>query len=310
MKITEKYFDPASGEKMWFYGKELQEYKAALHMHSPVSDGKIPHDETISLYKKAGYNVLAFTDHRKTNAVSGLDGLGMTLLSGIELHPMGPRNIRWHLLSLGVPEDFACCEPETAEEAIREVTAAGGVVFCAHPYWCGFTSAEVATLKGISGIEVYNTSTRYIGKDYNMQCWDELLDAGQCLTALAVDDMHRECDLFRGFTVILAEDRKPETLIKALKNGHFYASQGPRFHSITFENGILKADFTPVISAIAVLRKSVGICSNADKERIDNPQPETTHFEFDFSGYKDQYIRLQLRDSSGRMAWSNPIYLP
>lgn len=295
---------------MLFYGKELKEFKANLHTHSTTSDGKLTPEEVVALYRDAGYDALAFTDHRKTNKVSEMDGGGMTLISGIELHPAGPRGENWHLLAVGVPEDFACRLPETAGEAIREVKAAGGAIFCAHPYWCGFTSAEVATLEGIDGIEVYNTSTRYIGKDYNMQCWDELLDAGLKMSALAVDDTHRKCDLFRGYVIILAEDRSPATLVEALKKGSFYATQGPRFNSISFENGILKADFTPAVSAIAMVRKHGGVCSEADTLPVYEEPVEVTHFEHDFSEYRDQYIRLQLRDAAGRMAWSNPIYLP
>ena len=88
---------------MDFYGRRLHSYKANLHTHSTLSDGEFPPQEVIRLYREHGYSVLAFTDHRKTNPVSGYDGGGLTLLSGIELHPNGPRGIRWHLLALGVP---------------------------------------------------------------------------------------------------------------------------------------------------------------------------------------------------------------
>lgn len=173
------------------------------------------------------------------------------------------------------------------------------------------SSAEVAALKGIQGIEVYNTSTRYIGKEYNMQCWDELLDAGCRCNALAVDDMHWEHDLFKGFTMILAEDKSEEAVMDALRQGNYYSSQGPEFSRITFENGILRADFTPVIGAIGVMRRSRGICQGIrDAQGPGSENKAITHLEADLSEVHDSYIRLQLTDKDGLMAWSNPVYLP
>ncbi len=32
------------------------------------------------------------------------------------------------------------------------VNKLGGAYVCAHPHWCGFTSAEVMTLKGFIGL--------------------------------------------------------------------------------------------------------------------------------------------------------------
>ncbi len=300
---------------MNFFGRKLNAYKANLHTHSTTSDGKFEPAQVIEFYADAGYDVLAFTDHRKTNPVSTYDGHGMTLISGMELHPIGPRGIRWHILGLGLPEDFIYADPATGQDAIDQVNAAGGIAFCAHPYWCGFSSAEVATLKGILGIEVYNTSTRYIGKAYNMQCWDELLDAGFHYTALAVDDIHGKRDLFKGFTVILAEDKSPEKIMNALKTGSFYSSQGPAFSRISFENGIFSADFSPVVEAVGLVRQCCGYCANVeDPEGPGSENREITHLEVDLTKMRHaaspDYFRIQLRDKAGRMAWSNPFFLP
>ncbi|OQA86208.1 MAG: hypothetical protein BWY31_01411 [Lentisphaerae bacterium ADurb.Bin242] len=292
------------------YGRKLKSFRANLHTHSTTSDGSFPPEEVIRRYAGAAYDVLAFTDHWKTNPVSSYDPHGMTLLSGVELHPPGPRGIRWHILGVGLPEDFAYPELQSGQAAVDAVNAAGGIAFCAHPYWCGFTSADVMSLKNILGIEVYNTSTRYIGKEYNMQCWDELLNAGKKYTALAVDDVHSERDLFRGFTVILAENKKPETLLRALRNGDFYASQGPLFKKIAFANGILEAEFTPVTSAIVVSNGPSGYCETvANFGGESYGEPEKTSLRRDFSDKKSGYLRIQLKDVSGKMAWSNPIWL-
>ena len=295
---------------MNFYGRELTPYKVNLHTHTTASDGRFDAAKVIETYAGAGYDVLAFTDHRRSNPVSSYDPHGMTLISGMELHPEGPRGIKWHLLALGVPEDFVYPEPENGQAAIDAARAVGAIVFCAHPYWCGFTSAEVGALKGILGIEVYNTSTRYIGKEYNMQIWDELLDAGFRCTALAVDDMHWEHDLFKGWTVVLAPDKSPASILRALENGDFYSSQGPTFERITLENGILSADFSPVTAAIAMRRQKGGYCAGIEDAMGPGSGNRTvTHLELDISKFQDNYIRIQLRDAQGRMAWSNPVFV-
>ena len=63
--------------------EELTVLKANLHTHTTNSDGTFSPSEVIGFYADAGYDVLAFTDHRTTNRVSEYDAEGMTLLSGI-----------------------------------------------------------------------------------------------------------------------------------------------------------------------------------------------------------------------------------
>jgi histidinol phosphatase-like PHP family hydrolase len=40
-------------------------FKGNLHCHSTVSDGKLPPDEVVKIYKENGWNFLAFTEHEK-----------------------------------------------------------------------------------------------------------------------------------------------------------------------------------------------------------------------------------------------------
>ena len=284
--------------------------KAGLHTHTTNSDGKFTPEEIIEMYKNEGFDVLTFTDHRRTNKVSEYDGKGMTLISGIELHPVGPRNSPWHILAVGVPEDFQHTHPATGQEAVDRANEAGAAVFCAHPYWCGLTSAEVNTLQGIEGIEVYNASCRIIGRQYNMQCWDELLDMGRKFNAIAVDDIHWDYDIFRGYTMILAEDKSLPSLMKALKEGRYYSTRGPLFHSITFENKILRAEFSEAVSVNVVQRRSGGF--NGMLDQLITPYLErkpVTSLEMDCNKLKDNYIRIQICDKNSRMAWSNPIWI-
>ncbi len=296
---------------MIFSGKEKPVFKANLHTHTTHSDGVYTPEEIIRLYSEAGYDVLAFTDHRASNPVSTYDGRGMTLISGMEVHPVGPRGILWHLLALGTPEDFRNNPDWNGQQAADAIRAAGGIFFTAHPYWCGFTSAEILSLQGSQGIEVFNTSTRYIGKAFNMQLWDECLDSQAHYTALAVDDVHRARDLFKGFTMICAEDASPKALLKALAQGSFYASQGPLFQKITLENRIFEAEFTPCQEVILLSNGSCGFLgATIDEDGPHSIERCCREFRCDLSKLPPgSYVRCQIRDSQGKYAWSNPFFL-
>ena len=291
-------------ETIDFYGRKLSAFKSALHIHSTVSDGDFTPDEVIRRYKEAGFDVLAFTDHHKANPVSTYDGQGMTLLSGIELHPIGPREQQWHLLGLGGPEDFPG-KYATGQEAVDAVKKAGGLIYCAHPAGV-FTSNEILSLKGLDGLEVSNTNGRFIGLESSEVCWNELIAQGFICPALAVDDTHSACDITHNWTVIAAEDNSPEALLKALANGDFYASQGPQFKRLSWENGCFEAEFTEVIEVFFYGYPGMAIGGTPGF-----PTPETsprmTSIKFTPDHRFKGKLRCRIRDKYNRCAWSMPI---
>ena len=46
-------------------------YKAALHVHTNTSDGDVDVATRIKQYRDKGFDVVAITDHKKTNDLSG-----------------------------------------------------------------------------------------------------------------------------------------------------------------------------------------------------------------------------------------------
>lgn len=303
-----------------FYGKKLNTYKANLHTHTTTSDGSFSPDEVMKLYSEHGYDIMCTSDHRVVNDMTSFDHHGMLVLCGVEMHPRGGRIDLAHLLSIGVPQDFntkiGLAEVEdfsAMQEVIDAVNAAGGLCYLAHPYWCGFRSDEIARLKGLAGIEVFNTSCRYLGKEYNMQTWDELCDMGLLYPALAVDDIHTQNELFGGWTVICCKERTEEAVMNALRKGEFYTSQGPEIKRISYENGIFEAEFSPVISAVLYSNTYNGwysLLPGTDCKATGT----TTSLRIDcseiFRRSKDNvYMRLQIFDSDRRYAWTNPIPL-
>jgi len=286
-----------------FYGRVFPVWKANFHAHSTNSDGKLSPEELIAAYRGKGYDILNFSDHRKCNPVSEYDGKGMTLLSGMELHPEAPRGLGWHLLAIGVPEDFANCSELPAQQVIDRVDASGGVVFIAHPYWCGLTSAELLTLRGYLGIEVYNSTCDNTGRSDSSQTWDELLDFGLHCDALGVDDIHslEMCGL--GWTMIAADSASPAAVLEALRRGRFYSSCGPEFTRLAFDGKVFEAEFTPCRDVAVYAPLCHGLRQYASGDGL------LTRVRYDISDLRPgAYLRCRITDDRGRSAWSNPVY--
>ncbi|MBR2435641.1 MAG: CehA/McbA family metallohydrolase [Lentisphaeria bacterium] len=294
---------------MNYYGEERLSLRANLHTHSTLSDGRLPPEQVIAAYAAEGYDVLAMTDHHQVNDVRQWDNHGMLLIQGAELHPyLTPERGRWHLVALNLPLDFTCLRPfetgENAQQVIDAVAAAGGITAIAHPHWCAFGSEDIKDLTNYFAMEVYNTACECYARAYSVQTWDELLSQGRKVSAIAVDDMHRECSLFGGWTVICAKERTLDSVMDALRKGEFYATQGPEFHTIAVDGDRFYAEFSEVVQCALVL-KQAGRALIIPRE-----DPPGTSAEYDLKQIRvpGDYARWVITDAQGRTAWSNPIY--
>lgn len=295
------------------FGNDLNCYKVNLHTHSPTSDGKLTWAELGHLYSSRGYDIVAMTDHYKSNLIPK-DDSGITWLSGMEIHPAGPRGLLLHLVALNVPDNFENPSEKPVQEAINAVRAAGGECIMAHPYWSSLTSEDIMAIKNIIGMEVYNTSTRYIGKALNMQLWDELLEKECFLPAVAVDDTHNPRDLFHGWSMICAENKSAAAIVDAIRKGMFYSTMGPEFYRIEQTGRKLSFEFSPCVEAVITCNGSNyaahfgpgGDATVINGELVSSGKSETTVIEAEITEHI-KYARCQIRDKNGHYAWSNPF---
>ena len=70
--------------KQYLISEKGNFYKANLHCHTTVSDGKLTPEEVKALYKGAGYSVVAFTDHDVFIPHHDLTDESFLALSGFE----------------------------------------------------------------------------------------------------------------------------------------------------------------------------------------------------------------------------------
>ena len=304
---------------MIFDGENTPVFKVNLHAHSTDSDGLFTPECLVSLYIDMNYQGLGITDNEKVfSDFNSVDSTNCTIVHGMELKTPGPRGIEWHLIALGIPEEFPHSY-SNGEEAVKAVKAAGGLVYCAHPYLTGATSKEVMALGPIDGIEIFNTYAQQTrGKGLSIETWDDLLDSKMHCTGIAVDDFHTPRDFTQGWAMVCMRERSENALLDALREGRFYSTQGPEFTRIECKDGHFIAEFTQCKEALLI-----GPCPHGEQRfnavigkvtqwpLPDNEWDEyVTRIEGDVSAWlKGSYVRCQIRDSKGRYAWSQPYYI-
>ncbi|MDY7009388.1 MAG: PHP domain-containing protein [Planctomycetota bacterium] len=280
-------------------------YKANFHTHTTMSDGLESPAETAEAYRKAGYHVLALTDHHKTNDVSGLSRKNFLVVSGLEYHPRCPDSANMHhLVGINVPHGFGFVEqyPADANACIRAIKSAGGDTFLAHPLWCGHRYDMYSYLRGLIGIEVYNSTCDRRGRADGQTDWCHILDAGRIMPALAVDDSHGGDDRFDGWVWLRMPSLTVGSVMKALRSGCYYSSTGPKIHDFRVRRGVAEVSCSPVGAINFVARNSNGA------RRLAAPGKSIRKF-LHPAGEDWKYVRAVVTDHTGKKAWTNPIVL-
>jgi hypothetical protein len=278
-------------------------YKANLHCHTTVSDGDTSPEERVREYREAGYDVLALTDHERTNDVKKLSSRNFLVISGMETHPPAPfGGDLYHLVCLNVPYNFTLGQHLDAETQIAMVRHAGGQVIYGHPYWSGHNLNHIIALSGYVAVEVYNATSSKIGKPISAVQWDALLDAGRFIGAVAVDDTHRGRDKFMGYTMIKAKTLTADAVMKAIEQGAYYASTGPVFKDVRMKGAKVLVECSPVKEIHFISKRAHGLSLYSDGgEPLTSAQCQ----------FKDllQYVRVEIVDNDGHRAWTNPMIL-
>lgn len=287
-------------------------FKGNLHTHSTKSDGLISPEHVCQVYKDAGYDFLAITDHFLKQFNYPLTDTrpyrtdDFTTLIGAELHaPRTEFGDLWHLLAVGLPLDFAPPgDAETGAQLAQRAVAAGAYVAAAHPFWYSLSEADVLSLGDIHAIETYNgTSVDYNDKPESWYMLDLMLHRGHRYNACATDDAHFQpgrADALLAWVQVKAEELSPESILEALKNGYYYSSTGPEIYDIDIIPGdkvTVRCSPASRVFVVGTLAHAVNVYGNGLREvtlrinRFDSP-----------------WGRIIVRDENGGRAWSNPFW--
>lgn len=217
--------------KKYLIPREGRFYKANLHCHSTISDGRLSPEELKALYKSNGYSVLSITDHEVLIDHSYLNDADFLTITGYEIavteDKPGPFDLKktchLNLFATRPDIDTAVCfnpdycwciskeiidrqkykggiyhrtySPETINHIIEEANNSGFIVQYNHPAWSLEDAFDFCRYKGFFAMEIYNTGCAKMGiSEYNIKDYDTYLRQAGRIFCTANDDCHSMAD--------------------------------------------------------------------------------------------------------------------
>lgn len=299
------------------FARDGEWLRCALHTHTVNSDGQLQPEGLVAHYTWAGYDVLCITDHWHRTVEPSTPGL--LVIPGAELNAtIAGTGSDAHVLALGIAEDpFDPMDgfpglPETVEW----ILSAGGVAFLAHTYWSGLRPEEFEECPGLSGIEVWNSGCQVeLGRGDASLHWDEVLERGHALTALATDDSHNPgYDSGWAWTWVRAKERSEKAVLDALSEGAFYGSTGPEIVGVRIDGEAVEVHCSPAASVTLYAGRVWGARANAGRlgyryrtEWVSTDQDGSILAARLRRPPNAPYGRIEVCDAQGRKAWTNPL---
>jgi hypothetical protein len=290
--------------------------RAALHAHTTNSDGELAPRALARHYGRAGYDVVALTDHwHRSTAPTSAD---LVVLPGVELNCVLPGDLDGHVLGIGIERNPAELEGERRDlgETADWIVAAGGVAYLAHPYWTGAVPGGIELPPSVTGIEVFNAGCELeVGRGLASVHWDALLEDRALCPALVTDDSHHPgFDSDHAWTWIRAQ-RTPESVLEALRLGWFYGSTGPVIHDVALRDIEVVVRCSPARSITLLCGRSSGTAVHAGRlgYRYGADVLESSPDDWIVAARLDlppaaPFARLEVVDPAGRRAWTNPLW--
>lgn len=324
-------------------------FKANLHTHSTVSDGKLTPEQTRDAYKAKGYSILVLTDHSVMVSHQELNQEDFLMLTGVEIdieereNPVNILDRKLHMcliskdparqwipfrdpypIPASVPyeaineigDQARIYTPENINKVIAECNRQGCLVTYNHPCWSLESYPDYAPLKGLWAMEYRNTESTVSGFDENNgRVYQDLLMLGNRLMPVCADDTHRP---FRdGYTVlgdswnmVAAKELSYESVIEALEKGDLYASCGPQIHSLTWDDAKLHITCSPAAKVQVLTQTRLAKRAAGEEGAL------LTEATFDMSGWlkrsegkENAFLRLIVTDETGRYAVTRAYWI-
>ena len=314
-------------------------YKANLHCHTTVSDGRLSPEEMREIYKEKGYSIIAYTDHDvliSHNELSDKDFLALNAFE-VDITEKKEGDYRYkkccHICFIAMePDNFE--QPfyynsqyldinrdkmfngenikadfigeynhECINKAMKMGRENGFFITYNHPTWSLENYNDYIGYNNMNAMEIYNNGSATLGcSEYNDKEYDDMLRANKRIFCVATDDNHNwGNDSFGGFTMIKAEKLEYRAITRALSSGNFYASQGPEIYDLWYEDGKIG------IKCSNVKKIVLNNCSR-DASVINATEGETINSaEFEIIP-EDIYVRITITDFDGKKANTNAYF--
>lgn len=285
--------------------------KLGLHISSTRSNGKEKPSELAKKYIEGNYDAIALTDNWIYNDEGEIEGL--RIISGCEYSTGSLEDgcDAYHIVGIGMTSD-----PEIpvawhnmkktalakAADIATMIKKSNGFAFASYPAHNKNTAEKLLELENIDGIEIYNSESEYgdVDSGYAGEISDKLAFYGKNIVLIASDGVNcYEGEDHRCAVMVESSNADTPHIIRALKQGRFYTTEGPEIH---LER--IGADKVRVICSPAI---KIEFFSDSDKSQGKVIRGENL-LEADYC-IKDgeRFVRAEVMDSNGLMAWSNII---
>ena len=289
--------------------------RCQLHAHTTNSDGEPTPEVLVEHYARAGFDVLAITDHWHITPFQheGILEIPSAELSGAIEGELEEADV----LAYGIDELPQARErfPSIAAAA-SWIVAQGGVAYLAHPYWSALSAEHYLDASALSGIEVFNGgSEQQQGNGLSVVHWDAILAAGRECHGIATDDSHyagRDSRL--AWTMVRVRERTRQAVLEALRSGCLYGSSGPEIRDVRVAGDGVDVRCSPARSVALRSGRWDGCRVNADPlgmnwrgrvtQRNEDGAITAARFEPpEFHGWG----RVEVEAANGGRAWSGVV---
>lgn len=295
--------------------------KGNTHCHSTLSDGNVSPEEAIGWYREHGYGFVVLTDHNAAAPQQVFDACTSDKFVAIRGEEVtmgsGADNFAVHINAIGLTKVLTPFNDPSRVKMVKEncraISESGAIPQLNHPSFYLTDPDAVKAPQGPVLIEVYNhgTSGKAIGPLAQMafeQAWDAALTAGVTAYAVASDDTHNY-KVFKpgnsnpggGWIMVNVPKLTRQEILKSLRAGRFYASNGVELDDIRFDGKSLTVTVKPspgrqyTTSFIGKSGKLLG------------RQSGTTAI-YRLTGSKDElYVRARVTADDGKMAWTQAV---
>ena len=281
-------------------------FKGNLHTHTTNTDGRKAPEEVLDIYQASGYDFIALTDHWKRTVEEPYMRDNMLVMTGTELDYTLPGQVI-HIVGVGVDESVLVNATRNggAQSGVDAIRKAGGRAILAHPAWSLNTPEIIGCLKNLTATEIYNSVSSF---PWNGDRADStaILDVtaaqGHLINTVAADDSHfytgENCT---SYIMLQADSLTQENVLKALDEGAYYATRGPRFEQIEVTEDEIHVKCSKV--------KSVVFHSNlpwVGGRTVAGDGLTEASFKIN-RARGESFVRVILIDEEGKRAWANPI---
>ena len=210
------------------------------------------------------------------------------------------------------PDYLRAYNADCVNDVIRLGKENGFFVTYNHPTWSLENYEQYSKYVGMDALEIINTGCLVEGYlEHNNAAYDDLLRQGKQLYCIAADDNHQQCpttdpkcDRFGGYTMIKAKELTYSAIASALKNGEFYASEGPEIKTLWYDEDTKELHITTSPAARIICTTQARRTRMADLSMQGKLVSEAV-FTLD---ELDGYARVTVMDDHGKCAYSNAFW--